>query len=56
MQGIKNGDDDAIVAETEVKAEVLTPTSAKREAEEDQKPLIAFTKVAARQVKRRRKR
>lgn len=56
VKEIKQEDDATILTQTQVKAEVLTPVSVKREFEEEKKPLIAVEEVTARrQVKRRRK-
>lgn len=44
-----------VLAETQVKAEILTPVSIKSEFEEDKKHMIAVEEVATKQIKRRRK-
>lgn len=55
VEEIKKEGSSAVLTETQVKAEILTPVSVKREFEEDEKPMTAETQIAARQVKRRRK-
>ncbi|KAL6715924.1 8-oxoguanine glycosylase ogg1 [Lecanora helva] len=55
VETIEEENDNAVVTTTQVKTEILTPKSMKREFDEDQKPLTAITEVAARKVKRRRK-
>lgn len=49
---VKQEADSAILAETQVKSEVLRSVKVKREFEEEKKPLIAVEDVA---IKRRRK-
>lgn len=56
VKEIKEEEDAKVLAETQVKAEVLTPINAKREFEDEEKPLIAVEEVTAkRSIKRRRK-
>ena len=55
VQEIKSEGDSSIAINSEVQTDVLIPLNVKRKIEEDQKSPIAVTKVAARQVKRRRK-
>ena len=56
IKEVKQEHTETVLIETQVKAEILTPVSLKREFSEEEISPIAVKKIDARQVKRRRRR